>query len=78
MLTPSSESKTRKVRYSSASPERSLSDNCNPKTPQRWHVDLSAWITWAVLMLIAIAILPFVVRNQEVVRAIARMCGFNP
>jgi hypothetical protein len=28
-------------------------------------------------MLIAIAILPFAVRNQDVVRAIARMCGFD-
>ena len=52
-------------------------DSRNAKTPLRRHADLSAWLVWAVLMLIAIAILPFAVRNQDVVGAIARMCGFD-
>ena len=41
------------------------------------YPDLSAWLVWAGLMLVAIAILPFAVRNHDVVRAIARMCGFD-
>ena len=39
--------------------------------------DLSVWLIWAVIMLLAIAALPFAVRSQDVVRAIARMCGFD-
>ena len=50
-------------------------DDGETSPPQ--HADLSAWLIWAVLMLIAIAILPFAVRNQDVVRAIARMCGLD-
>ena len=46
------------------------------KSPPR-HADLSAWLIWAALMLIAISILPFAVRNQDMVRALARMCGFD-
>ena len=41
------------------------------------HVDRSVWLIWAGIMLVAIAVLPFAVRNQDVVRAIARMCGFD-
>ena len=52
-------------------------DSRNAETPPQRHADLSAWLGWAVLMLIAIAILPFAVHNQDVVRAIARMCGFD-
>ena len=52
-------------------------DSRNAETPPQRHADLSAWLVWAVLMLIAIAILPFAVHNQDVVRAIARMCGFD-
>ena len=58
---------------SSQSPQ----DGDNGETSSPQHADLSAWLIWAVLMLIAIAILPFAVRNQDVVRAIARMCGFD-
>ena len=39
--------------------------------------DLSVWLIWAVIMLAAIAVLPFAVRSQDVVRAIAQMCGFD-
>ena len=52
-------------------------DSRNAETPPQRRADLSAWLVWAVLMLIAIAILPFAVHNQDVVRAIARMCGFD-
>ncbi|MEL0206350.1 MAG: hypothetical protein VW987_08575 [Alphaproteobacteria bacterium] len=41
------------------------------------YADWSVWLIWAAIMLLAIGILPFAVRNQEVVRAIARMCGFD-
>ena len=41
------------------------------------HVDRSVWLIWASIMLVAIAVLPFAVRNQDMVRAIARMCGFD-
>ena len=39
--------------------------------------DLSVWLIWAVVMLVAIAVLPFAARSQDVVRAIANMCGFT-
>ena len=56
---------------------QSSPDGDNGEISPPRHADLSAWLIWAVLMLIAIAILPFAVRNQDVVRAIARMCGFD-
>ena len=37
--------------------------------------DMSVWLIWAAVMLAAIAVLPFAVRSQDVVRAIASMCG---
>ena len=39
--------------------------------------DQSAWVIWGVLVVIAVAILPFAVRSSEVVRHIAAMCGFT-
>ena len=39
--------------------------------------DLSVWLIWATVMLVAIAMLPFAVRSQEVVRAIANLCGLT-
>jgi hypothetical protein len=38
---------------------------------------VSVWLIWAAVMLVAIAILPFAARSQDVVRAIATMCGFR-
>lgn len=46
-----------------------------PSTHQ--SADLSVWAIWGVIMLLAVAVLPFAVRNQDVVRAIANMCGFD-
>ena len=43
----------------------------------RWHADRSIWFIWLGLILLAVAILPFAVRNSEMVRQIAAMCGFN-
>ena len=43
----------------------------------RWHADYSVWFIWLGLVLLAIAILPFAVRNIGVVRQIAVMCGFT-
>ena len=39
--------------------------------------DRSVWLIWLGMVLLAVAILPFVVRNSEIVRQIARMCGFT-
>jgi len=45
---------------------------------QPWkHPDRSVWLAWLVLVLVAVAILPFALRNSEVVRQIAAMCGFD-
>ena len=49
--------------------DRQKSDNIH-------HADRSAWLIWGVLVVVAVAILPFAVRNSEVVRHIAAMCGF--
>ena len=43
----------------------------------RYPADMSVWVIWGVIMILAIAVLPFAVRNQDVVRAIADMCGFD-
>lgn len=45
------------------------------KSRAKRHVDYSSWFIWIVLMFIAVAILPFVVQNSEVVRSLAVMCG---
>lgn len=45
--------------------------------PPSRPADLSVWLIWAAVMLVAIAILPFAARSQDVVRAIATMCGFT-
>ncbi len=46
------------------------------KSDDAYHADRSAWVIWCVLVVFAVAILPFAVRNSEVVRHIAAMCGF--
>ena len=46
------------------------------KSDYSHHADRSAWVIWGVLVVIAVAILPFAARNSEVVRHIAAMCGF--
>ena len=43
----------------------------------RWHADRSIWSIWLGLILLAVAVLPFVVRNSEIVRQVAAMCGFT-
>ena len=45
--------------------------------PPSRPADLSVWLIWAAVMLVAIAVLPFAARSQDVVRAIANMCGFS-
>ena len=49
----------------------------NTVSESRYPADMSVWIIWGVIMIMAIAVLPFAVRNQDVVRAIAHMCGFD-
>ena len=39
--------------------------------------DHSVWLIWLGMVLLAVAILPFAVRNSEIVRQIAAMCGFT-
>jgi len=39
--------------------------------------DRSVWLIWLGMVLLAVAILPFSVRNSEIVRQIAAMCGFT-
>jgi hypothetical protein len=39
--------------------------------------DRSVWLIWLGMVLLAVAILPFSVRNSEVVRQISAMCGFT-
>ncbi len=41
------------------------------------HADRSVWMIWLGLLLVAVAILPFALRNSEVLRQIAAMCGFE-
>ena len=38
--------------------------------------DRSVWLIWLGMVLLAVAILPFAVRNSEIVHQIAAMCGF--
>jgi uncharacterized integral membrane protein len=51
--------------------------NPEQQRQRRWHADRSAWLIWLGLILLAIAILPFAVRNNEIVRQMAAMCGFT-
>ena len=39
--------------------------------------DRSVWLIWLGIVLLAVAILPFAVRNSEIVRRIAAICGFT-
>ena len=39
--------------------------------------DRSVWLIWLCMVLLAVAILPFAVRNSEIVRQIAAICGFT-
>ena len=43
----------------------------------RYPADMSVWVIWSVIMILAIAVLPFAVRSQDVVRSIINMCGFD-
>ena len=47
------------------------------KSDDAYHADRSAWVIWCVLVVFAVAILPFAVRNSEVMRHVAAMCGFT-
>ena len=39
--------------------------------------DRSVWLIWMGLVLAAVAVLPFALRNSDVLRQIAAMCGFD-
>ena len=51
--------------------------NSDQQPQPRWHADRSVWLIWLGLILLALAILPFAVRNIEIVRQVAVMCGFT-
>ena len=59
------------------SKDRSGNDADDPAAGGRYPADMSVWVIWGVIMILAIAVLPFAVRSQDVVRAIAHMCGFD-
>ena len=59
------------------SKEMQGADAADTVSESRYPADMSVWIIWGVIMIMAIAVLPFAVRNQDVVRAIAHMCGFD-
>ena len=61
----------------SSDPESKLAATTETDDLKDGRVDHTIWLIWGVIMLVAIAILPFAVRNQDVVRAIASMCGFE-
>lgn len=42
-----------------------------------YHADRSVWLIWMGLVLVAVAVLPFALRNADVLRQIAAMCGFD-
>ena len=52
-------------------------DAADAVSESRYPADMSVWVIWGVIMILAIAVLPFAVRSQDVVRAIAHMCGFD-
>ena len=52
-------------------------DDADTVSESRYPADLSVWVVWGVIMILAIAVLPFAVRSHDVVRAIANMCGFD-
>ena len=52
-------------------------DAADTVSESHYSADLSVWVIWGVIMILAIAVLPFTVRNQDVVRAIAHMCGLD-
>ena len=52
-------------------------DAADTVSESRYPADMSVWVIWGVIMMIAIAVLPFAVRSQDVVRAIAHLCGFD-
>ena len=52
-------------------------DAADTVSESRYPADMSVWVIWGVIMILAIAVLPFAVRNQDVVRNIAHMCGFD-
>ena len=52
-------------------------DAADTVSQSRYQADMSVWIIWGVIMILAIAVLPFAVRSHDVVRTIAHMCGFD-
>ena len=49
----------------------------NEHDAQAVSADRSVWLIWGGVMLVAIATLPFAARSQDVVRAVATMCGLT-
>ena len=49
------------------SKETQGTDAADTVSESRYPADMSVWIIWGVIMILAIAVLPFAVRNQDVV-----------
>ena len=60
-----------------SSKDTQCTDAAHTVSESRYPADMSVWVIWGVIMLLAMAVLPFAVRSQDVVRAIAHMCGFD-
>lgn len=58
-------------------PQRHKGDAGDGGTAIHSSADRSVWIIWLGVVLLAVAALPFVVRNSEAARAIAVLCGFG-
>jgi hypothetical protein len=39
--------------------------------------DRSVWLIWLGMVLLAVGVLPFAVRNSEIARQVAALCGFT-
>ena len=61
----------------SAGSERPAGAPATEPRPITRRADLSVWLIWAAVMLVAIAVLPFAARSKDVARAIANLCGFT-
>ena len=43
-------------------------DAADTVSESRYPAEMSVWVIWGVIMILAFAVLPFAVRNQDVVR----------
>lgn len=66
-----------KIRGAATEVEMGQANRQNDQNKSTHHADRSVWMIWLGLVLLAVAVLPFALRNSEIVRQIAAMCGFT-